>query len=1363
MNTCLFITRITSTSASFLKSRHVWHVWPALALAVLWATTLGVQAAADTWTGTASTAWATGGVGGNWNGGSVPATTDNILVGTATTVINSTIDLGGSASISLTAGAITVATTTTPATSQTYALEFGPTGGTSYTMQNGSLTILTSSSTYNAFLKVGAGVTLNYNLNNSDTLQRVIELRNGSTLNIGSGVTAATGRLVFFAGNAGAGNAETVNINAVSYSDGSRWLIGSGNASTSSSTSTEQNLTVNFNANQSLTADLLLGWTTASSTNTVVIRNGATVTSSANFDVGYTLATAVGASNGRLLLGDATTTGNLTLTSTSAGGLVLGSSGTGPTASAGMVDVVNGTLTLAGATSGAGTNVALGFSGQANDKGVINLYTNGVMDTARNFTLASSTAGNGVINFNGGKLKVNSAIGSTPSGNLIDPAVTVNVLDGGATFDVNGKTATINAALLNGGTGVGVVTLTNSSSTAGKVTFNGASTYQGATVIKTNTTLALGASGSLNANSSVGIMAGATFDVAALTTSSATYAWNTARLSASGTGTTAGTTAATVTGTAGGTISMGAKPITLTWSGAASGTDSTHPPLKVSTANLSLGGNQFTVVVPGTALGVGTYTLVSATAISGGSTVNSAPLYTGGNGVASGLTGVVSISGNNVILTVSYSTSTTGSTLDMSLPSCWIGGVVPGASDIAYFTVAGTYTNSSGPFSFLGISANASGVIISPIITTTINLGTSGLSGSQDLNFLGNTDGKTTLNVGANNQTWSIASANTGAKITGSATIHLTGANATWLRGDNTGFTGTWLVDGSIFYPAADIGLGASTVTIQLTNNGALRFAGNLGNYTRGTIQMIGSGRLLGPAGGAIGVSTNSQSVSGAGNLTISSINATTATTNNLNGNYTLTGNLLMDGITYSNYVNFCSASTNTFTIGANGVNNKIASSGAGTLAQRILNLNGTFKFDVSGANTTAGNSWTIVDVANLTTTYGANFNVSGFTGSAGVWTMVSGGKAWYYTQSSGVLAVSNALAVSFTSNGGSAVTSQSVAYGTTATQPANPTKTGYTFAGWYADAGLATAFNFSTAITADTTLYAKWNVAAVAFNLLSSSQTNGYHDSVFFTATNLPAGAASNVVFAANGVPFSTNNVNNGGATSLSLTNLPRGGTNIILATYNGDGTYPSASTNLIQTVTNHVPAAATMTVTRTAGLALLISLSDVATNWTDNPDGDHVSLTGVTMQSTNGVNLFALNWSTNLDGSIVTTNGYAYIGYTNSPNVADQISYSISDGQGGTNIGYVDIVIQSSVTGTNSITAHDFTSPYSNTITAYGIPTFYYVLERATNLTSPVWVDVQTNQAATNGVINAADTFWDLGGVKPSPSAFYQLKWQP
>lgn len=69
------------------------------------------------------------------------------------------------------------------------------------------------------------------------------------------------------------------------------------------------------------------------------------------------------------------------------------------------------------------------------------------------------------------------------------------------------------------------------------------------------------------------------------------------------------------------------------------------------------------------------------------------------------------------------------------------------------------------------------------------------------------------------------------------------------------------------------------------------------------------------------------------------------------------------------------------------------------------------------------------------------------------------------------------AYTVSFSSNGGSAVTSQSVTENTAATAPTAPTKTGSAFAGWYSDAALTEAFNFTTAITADTALYAKWTI----------------------------------------------------------------------------------------------------------------------------------------------------------------------------------------------------------------------------------------------------------------------------------------------
>lgn len=46
----------------------------------------------------------------------------------------------------------------------------------------------------------------------------------------------------------------------------------------------------------------------------------------------------------------------------------------------------------------------------------------------------------------------------------------------------------------------------------------------------------------------------------------------------------------------------------------------------------------------------------------------------------------------------------------------------------------------------------------------------------------------------------------------------------------------------------------------------------------------------------------------------------------------------------------------------------------------------------------------------------------------------------------------------------------------TNATKPADPTRTGYTFDGWYTDAACETAWNFgSDTVSADVTLYAKW------------------------------------------------------------------------------------------------------------------------------------------------------------------------------------------------------------------------------------------------------------------------------------------------
>ena len=68
---------------------------------------------------------------------------------------------------------------------------------------------------------------------------------------------------------------------------------------------------------------------------------------------------------------------------------------------------------------------------------------------------------------------------------------------------------------------------------------------------------------------------------------------------------------------------------------------------------------------------------------------------------------------------------------------------------------------------------------------------------------------------------------------------------------------------------------------------------------------------------------------------------------------------------------------------------------------------------------------------------------------------------------------------LTFVSNGGSSVPMQVLNKNGTeaATEPTAPTRTGYNFMGWYSDTTLETSFNFATPVSANTTVYAKWEI----------------------------------------------------------------------------------------------------------------------------------------------------------------------------------------------------------------------------------------------------------------------------------------------
>ena len=72
-------------------------------------------------------------------------------------------------------------------------------------------------------------------------------------------------------------------------------------------------------------------------------------------------------------------------------------------------------------------------------------------------------------------------------------------------------------------------------------------------------------------------------------------------------------------------------------------------------------------------------------------------------------------------------------------------------------------------------------------------------------------------------------------------------------------------------------------------------------------------------------------------------------------------------------------------------------------------------------------------------------------------------------------LLTSDTCTVTFLSLGGSAVASQTVPFGGTASKPADPMRAGYTFEGWFLDEAGTRPFDFGQALESSCTVYAQW------------------------------------------------------------------------------------------------------------------------------------------------------------------------------------------------------------------------------------------------------------------------------------------------
>ncbi len=265
------------------------------------------------------------------------------------------------------------------------------------------------------------------------------------------------------------------------------------------------------------------------------------------------------------------------------------------------------------------------------------------------------------------------------------------------------------------------------------------------------------------------------------------------------------------------------------------------------------------------------------------------------------------------------------------------------------------------------------------------------------------------------------------------------------------------------------------------------------------------------------------------------------------------------------------------------------------------------------------------------------------------------------------------------------------------------------------------------------------------AVDLTPSANPAGFKAPVNYQAF-LPVMASGSVTFLTNGVTAGSAILAHGQAGNPAAFPLPRG-TNLVTVVYLGDGNYPASTNTLAEVVTNHPPVAGVYNVFRSAGLNLHVFWASVATNWTD-VDGDPVTLAGVNLLTTNGIT--------------VQTNSSQLL-YNSPRTVPDQICYTITDGQGGTNTGVINVMLNPFVSANPQSPSFLSVSNGALHSTFLAVPNYVYQVQRSTNLGVPsAWVTISTNTATTNGLIHATDTFPDLGGQLPS-AAYYRLVWQP
>ena len=606
--------------------------------------------------------------------------------------------------------------------------------------------------------------------------------------------------------------------------------------------------------------------------------------------------------NGGTLIGDYT--GNLDGASSTAHPVVLGNNG------GGLGAVTGTTLTVDGVVSdvtGAGPLVIGIPASSANGSTVGQLPGTGT-GTANTSVLATGT------------LILNNTGNTYTGGTVIDSGILQLTVNNLAVLGTAGVT-------LNGGTFQwNGVTTDISSRTVTLASGGGTLDVNGNTVTLANA-IGEGGSGALTVASTAA-------DGALLLNGANTYTGNTtvnSGASFGGTGSLAGTL----------TLSSGANALMTAGS-----------PMTVS-GTVTLNGNTFTTTAAQT---TGTYTLLRGGSITG--TVNSTP---GIGSVAGGYAGVVSISGNSVILTVT-STGTAAIWTDgnadqkWSEAGNWSGGVPHLAGDSATFNSAGgsaVTLNASETVGGITFN-NPSSDVISGANTLTLDDSGNGAAITVSAGTANAINTSVALNDNAAivaDSGQSLTLGGTVANSSGSKTLTITGGGTNILSSANTygpsaGSVGTTLDDATV-QVGNNTALGSGDVSVissSTLQSGApgLNVANNIAVSSSQTATVNNNGNSLSLSGLISG--SGAVAASGAGTLTLSGVNTYGGATAINAGTLVVGGAGQLGSGTYA--ANITDNGTLTY-------NSSAAQTLSGVISGTgILNQNGSGALTLSGVNT---------------------------------------------------------------------------------------------------------------------------------------------------------------------------------------------------------------------------------------------------------------------------------------------------------------------------------------------------------------------------------------------------------------------------